>query len=126
MPGLYARQSEAAARLGLVGFLLAFFATVFVEGDFYANTFVTPLVAQDNPALLINSPYLASYKSGSRSISCCLLWAGCCSRRAPYEPAYNPAVPLGFCCSARSWRWFRSPWLTSPSKLPWFGWASYS
>lgn len=56
MPGLYARQSEAAGRLGLVGFLLAFFATVFVEGDFYANTFVTPLVAQENPALFINSP----------------------------------------------------------------------
>jgi hypothetical protein len=56
MPGLYARQSEAAGRLGLVGFVLAFFATVFVEGDFYSNTFITPLVAQDAPALFMNSP----------------------------------------------------------------------
>src|SRR5829696_3956626 len=56
MVGLYVRQSEAAGRLGVIGFLLAFFATVFVEGDFYANTFVTPLLAQDAPALFMNSP----------------------------------------------------------------------
>jgi hypothetical protein len=36
----------------LVGFLLAFFGTVFVVGDFYANTFVTPLVAQGAPEFL--------------------------------------------------------------------------
>jgi hypothetical protein len=45
MVALYVRQSEAAGRLGLISFLLAFFGTVLVEGDFYANTFVTPLVA---------------------------------------------------------------------------------
>jgi hypothetical protein len=56
MVGLYVKQSEAAGRLGLVGFLLAFFATVFVEGDFYSNTFITPLVAQENPALLTEGP----------------------------------------------------------------------
>ncbi len=50
--GFYLRQSQAAGRLGLVGFLLAFFGTVFVVGDFYANTFVTPLVAQGAPEFL--------------------------------------------------------------------------
>ncbi len=50
--GFYLRQSQAAGRLGLVGFLIAFFGTVFVVGDFYANTFVTPLVAQGAPAFL--------------------------------------------------------------------------
>ena len=50
--GFYLRQSQAAGRLGLAGFLLAFFGTVFVVGDFYANTFVTPLVAQGAPAFL--------------------------------------------------------------------------
>jgi len=54
MVGLYVRQSEAAGRLGVIGFLLAFFGTVLVEGDFYANTFVTPLVAQAAPAFLDN------------------------------------------------------------------------
>jgi hypothetical protein len=54
MVGLYVRQSEAAGRLGLIGFLLAFFGTVLVEGDFYANTFVTPLVAKAAPAFLDN------------------------------------------------------------------------
>ena len=46
--GLYARQSHVAGSLGAVGFLLAFFGTVLVTGDFYANTFVTPLLAIGN------------------------------------------------------------------------------
>jgi len=50
--GLYLGQSEAAGRLGLVGFLLAFFGTAFMVGDFYANTFVTPLVALGAPEFL--------------------------------------------------------------------------
>jgi hypothetical protein len=50
--GFYLRQSGEAGRLGLVGFLIAFFATAFVVGDFYANTFVTPLVAIGAPAFL--------------------------------------------------------------------------
>src|SRR5918998_2614959 len=50
--GFHLRQSGAAGRLGLAGFLLAFFATSFVVGDFYANTFVTPLVAVGAPAFL--------------------------------------------------------------------------
>jgi hypothetical protein len=54
MVGLYVRQSQAAGKLGLVGFVLAFFGTVLVEGDFYANTFVTPLVARAAPAFLDN------------------------------------------------------------------------
>jgi hypothetical protein len=54
MVGLYIRQCEAAGKLGLVGFVSAFFGTVLVEGDFYANTFITPLVAQEAPAFLDN------------------------------------------------------------------------
>jgi hypothetical protein len=54
MVGLYIRQCEAAGKLGLVGFVSAFFGTVVVEGDFYANTFITPLVAQEAPAFLDN------------------------------------------------------------------------
>ena len=50
--GFYLRQSQAVGRLGLVGFLLAFFGTALVVGDFYANTFVTPLVAQGAPEFL--------------------------------------------------------------------------
>ena len=54
MVGFYVWQSEAAGRLGLIGFVLAFFGTVLVEGDFFANTFVTPLVAQEAPSFLDN------------------------------------------------------------------------
>jgi hypothetical protein len=52
--GLYARQAEAAGKLGLVGFVSAFFVTAFVVGDFFANTFVTPRVAREAPAFLDN------------------------------------------------------------------------
>jgi hypothetical protein len=54
MVGLYVRQSITAGKLGLIGFLVAFFGTALVVGDFYANTFVTPLVAQAAPAFLDN------------------------------------------------------------------------
>ena len=50
--GFYLGQSGSAGRLGLLGFLSAFFGTAFVVGDFYANTFVTPLVAIGAPAFL--------------------------------------------------------------------------
>jgi hypothetical protein len=52
--GLYVRQSEAAGKLGLVAFLLAFLGTALVTGDFYANTVVTPMVAMEVPAFLDN------------------------------------------------------------------------
>jgi hypothetical protein len=54
--GLYARQSEDAGKLGTIGFLFAFVGTVLITGDFYANTFVTPLVDLGHPELL-DSPY---------------------------------------------------------------------
>ena len=50
--GLYLGQSQAAGRLGLLGFFFAFFGTAGVVGDFYANTFVTPLVALGEPEFL--------------------------------------------------------------------------
>jgi hypothetical protein len=52
--GFYIRRSEAAGKLGLIGLVLAFFGTVLVEGDFYANTFITPLVALEAPSFLDN------------------------------------------------------------------------
>jgi len=54
MVGLYVGQSEAAGKLGVVGFVLAFFGAVLVEGDFYANTLITPLVAREAPGFLDN------------------------------------------------------------------------
>ena len=48
--GFYARQSEAAGRLGFVGFSSAFFGTILVVGSFYATTLVAPMVAMEAPA----------------------------------------------------------------------------
>ena len=50
--GFYARQSEAAGRLGFVGFALAFFGTILTVGNFYTSTLVTPMVATEVPAFL--------------------------------------------------------------------------
>jgi hypothetical protein len=52
--GLYIRQSEDAKKLGVVGFVFAFFGTALVVGDFYTNTFITPLVALEAPSFLDN------------------------------------------------------------------------
>lgn len=56
--GLYVTQSEAAGKLGAVGVLVAYVGTILMVGDFYANTFVTPLVALSVPE------YLSSYDAG--------------------------------------------------------------
>lgn len=52
--GFYVKQSVAVGKFGLIGFLSAFFGTVLVVGDFYANTFVTPMVAREIPTFLNN------------------------------------------------------------------------
>ena len=41
--GLYARQSEAAGHLGLVGFLVAFLGTALVAGVSWGDVFVVPI-----------------------------------------------------------------------------------
>jgi hypothetical protein len=58
LTGLYLTQSEAAGKLGAVGALVAYVGTILMVGDFYANTFVTPLVALSVPE------YLSSYEAG--------------------------------------------------------------
>lgn len=49
--GLYACQAEAAGKLGLVGFLVAFLCTALLLGDFYADVFVTRAVTIAAPRL---------------------------------------------------------------------------
>src|SRR5918995_3635682 len=56
--GFYVTQSQAAGKLGVVGILAAYVGTLLMVGDFYANTFVTPLVALSVP------DYLSSYDAG--------------------------------------------------------------
>jgi hypothetical protein len=56
--GFYLTQSEAAGKLGAVGVSIAYIGTILMVGDFYANTFVTPLVAMSVPE------YLSSYEAG--------------------------------------------------------------
>jgi hypothetical protein len=50
--GIYLGQSRTSGRLGFVGFLVAFFGTALGVGDFYASTFVTPMVALGAPDFL--------------------------------------------------------------------------
>ena len=54
--GLYARQSEAAGPLGLLGFLVAFAGTVLVAGFVWADTFIAPELATSAPQLLETGP----------------------------------------------------------------------
>jgi hypothetical protein len=118
--GLYVRQSEEAGKLGLIGFLVAFFGTALVVGDFYTNTFVTPLVALEAPAFLANplSGILQVWLPVSFGvIAFSLLLVGL----PPYEPASTRVSPRGSCWSLRFWRWSRSPWPISPSTRPWRG-----
>ena len=50
--GLYARQSEEAGRLGLVGFLLAFLGTMLIAGDLWFEAFAFPYLMEVAPKTL--------------------------------------------------------------------------
>jgi hypothetical protein len=54
--GLYARQSEAAGVLGLVGFLVALIGTGLLVGTFWTNAFIPPALAVQAPAILDGEP----------------------------------------------------------------------
>ncbi len=57
--GLYARLSEAAGPLGLVGFLVAFLGTAFLVGTYWDQAFVVvPILADAAPELLDAGPPL--------------------------------------------------------------------
>ena len=48
--GLYACQSEAAGRLGLVGFLLAFLGSMLITGDLWFEAFALPYFVEVVPS----------------------------------------------------------------------------
>jgi len=52
LTGLYLRQAEAAGRLGLVGYVLAFTGTVLVAGDWWFESFVVPQIAAVAPQVM--------------------------------------------------------------------------
>jgi len=54
--GLYARQSEAAGLLGLVGFLIAFLGTALATGFRWATLFIAPSLAVVAPGFLNEGP----------------------------------------------------------------------
>jgi hypothetical protein len=54
--GLYARQSEAAGALGLVGFLTALIGTGLLVGTFWTDAFIPPALAVEAPAILDGEP----------------------------------------------------------------------
>jgi hypothetical protein len=48
----FLREAIRRRRKAWVGFDWVFFGTILTEGDFYANTLVTPIVAREAPAFL--------------------------------------------------------------------------
>jgi Na+-driven multidrug efflux pump len=69
--GLYARQSQAAGALGLVGFLVAFAGTVLVAGFVWASIFIAPAVATEAPEFLDAGPPPGLFLA---LITCALGW----------------------------------------------------
>ena len=65
--GLYARQSEAAGPLGLLGFLVAFAGTGLVAGFLSTDTFVAPELARSAPRFLAEGPHRGDRSRSSSS-----------------------------------------------------------
>jgi hypothetical protein len=56
LAALYARQATPAGRLGLIGYLVATLGTLLVAGDWWYESFVTPVIATQAPELLTIAP----------------------------------------------------------------------
>ena len=56
LTGLYATQVPEAARLGLVGYLAAFFGTLLVAGNWWYEAFIGPVLRDQAPELLATAP----------------------------------------------------------------------
>src|SRR5829696_6489444 len=52
LTALYTRESAALGRLGLIGYVTAFFGTLMVAGDWWFEAFVVPMIATAAPAVL--------------------------------------------------------------------------
>ncbi len=52
IPGLHARQSEIAGRLGWAGFLVSLVGTAMLMAHFWGQTFIAPAVAATAPSLI--------------------------------------------------------------------------
>jgi hypothetical protein len=52
LTGLYLRQADAAGRLGLVGYVVAFVGTVLVAGDWWYESFIAPQIAAVAPQVM--------------------------------------------------------------------------
>jgi hypothetical protein len=123
--GFYLRQSQAAGRLGLVGFLLAFFGTAFVVGDFYANTFVTPLVAMGDPAFL-DDPLSGILQAWLPVTFGLLAFSWLPLAVATLRARVYPRGPSWFLLVGAVLAWVPFPWPISPSTRPCRGWACTS
>ncbi len=86
--GLYARQSEAAGPLGLLGFLAAFAGTVLVAGFLWTDTFIAPALATSAPQFLNMGPppgrslSFLVFGVGWALFGLASLWAGVYPRQA--------------------------------------------
>jgi hypothetical protein len=49
---IYARESAALGKIGLIGYLTAFLGTLMVAGDWWFEAFVIPMIATAAPAVL--------------------------------------------------------------------------
>ena len=49
LTGLYLRQADAAGKLGLAGYLIAFLGTVLIAGDWWFESFIAPQIAAVAP-----------------------------------------------------------------------------
>ncbi len=56
LTGLYASQATATGKLGLIGYLVATLGTLLVAGDWWYESFVTPVIAAQAPDLLAVAP----------------------------------------------------------------------
>jgi hypothetical protein len=95
--GLYARQSVEAGALGLIGFLVAFWGTTMLAGDWWYEGLAVPWLADVAPQVLEESPsgsLLAGGLTGLALFSLGWVLFGIASFRARVFPRWAAGVVI--------------------------------
>ena len=119
LTGLYLRQANAAGKLGLAGYLIAFLGTLLIAGDWWFESFIAPQIAAVAPevmsgAILARWPSVRPRRLGS------LQSAGRSSVSPRFAPTYSRAQRQA-CSFSAGWSEFsrgaRRTRYRSPSRL---------
>ena len=104
LTGLYVRQADAAGKLGLGGYLIAFLGTLLIAGDWWFESFIAPQLAAVAPEVM-SGAITGSMALGAAATLVSSQSAGLSLASPRSAPTSSPG-PQQACLSSAGWSEF--------------------